>query len=687
MVEFYKLNMWYCLRGCSDAEAKAKPEPSTLIQQPLHTASTKPVGELASAFASILLLDGNLEACEKAATQGLQVVKEAGDVLGEANLQKVLGVVITQKRTKNILRARERFLEAYNLYKSTSCLFGQAVSLAALGYVHVRMDAFAKAKGFYERALAHFQKIGNAEGQLICYQWLATIHRKLGRMGDEASEQSLFESKSLQCYRAIQRTLAVLKRTKKFVFKWHGNTLSLHCTYVLSNSVGVVNGTPSKKSGGGAPEPATSSLGRRLLYERARKEIKGRKKEKKAIPPRTSVLPSESSPAKGPKFRRMSAEGLQGLQVPTVAGEQSVLIDIAKKTRRHSVPTVSPLRRPVAATTAGLGCETSSCAEDTSSLISCKRSGSEPADDSTPKRFLSKRRGSSTKPSSIPRLKSLVHQEARRALRGETAASSSSSSRRRVRKTRIPFKMFRRMAGMDTNAELPAHVKAAQKRARLRVRRARASRRNKKTAADEDIHAKTMASLSQLRKGVRSNEDIKCRKFTKPRQGLLREGAPPKLKRSRSEPCGLRRSRSAELGEGSCEHCRQKRLPDLRLSHDGDEAPHLPSEKRLSSATERTVDKENATQHSLPESNEQERTNCISDRRKKRRDSEDLREDRNFTAERSHRSCLPVASTRMPHHDDAELQAKSKAVLSNLAVSAFGSVNISATVTRSITPC
>jgi len=303
-----------------------------MMKPPLLIDTTTPVGRLASAFSSVLLLDGQIAASKRAAEEGLKAAKRAGDVLGEANLQKMLGVIVTQKRTRNIVAARERYVEAYSLYKSASCILGQAVSQAAIGYVFVKTESYAKARGCYQRALSQFRKAQHLEGQYNCHQWLGVIHRKLGHRNDLLAN-TLQKSKSLACFRAAQRVLSILKRTKRFVFKWHGNDLSLHMRYVLANnsrptlpsssssssstsikgksklgadgggggannscnnfllsSGGSSHGSVSAGGGGGGNKKKKkkttttttstagtmtnkgSSLGRRLLYERQRKE-------------------------------------------------------------------------------------------------------------------------------------------------------------------------------------------------------------------------------------------------------------------------------------------------------------------------------------------------------------------------------------------------------------------------------
>eukprot|EP00466_Bigelowiella_natans_P009429 jgi/Bigna1/79144/fgenesh1_pg.60_\ len=335
-VQFYKLNMWHCLK-CSKEDdngekEEKKEEEETMMKPPLLIDTTTPVGRLASAFSSVLLLDGQIAASKRAAEEGLKAAKRAGDVLGEANLQKMLGVIVTQKRTRNIVAARERYVEAYSLYKSASCILGQAVSQAAIGYVFVKTESYAKARGCYQRALSQFRKAQHLEGQYNCHQWLGVIHRKLGHRNDLLAN-TLQKSKSLACFRAAQRVLSILKRTKRFVFKWHGNDLSLHMRYVLANnsrptlpsssssssstsikgksklgadgggggannscnnfllsSGGSSHGSVSAGGGGGGNKKKKkkttttttstagtmtnkgSSLGRRLLYERQRKE-------------------------------------------------------------------------------------------------------------------------------------------------------------------------------------------------------------------------------------------------------------------------------------------------------------------------------------------------------------------------------------------------------------------------------
>lgn len=321
-VEFYRQNMWEVLRvpdadGGSDAGMVGRP----------YITETSPVGTLASAFTGLLLLSGELDECARAAELGLRSVKAAEDALGEANLHKIIGVVITQRRTRPMSSARERFHESYNLYKSTNCLQGQAISLSAMGYVHVKLENYAMARRCYERALSQFQKLTHHEGILNCNQWLATVHQKLGE--DTSEAHSLRKSKALECYRAVQRTLAILKRSKK-VFKWHGTAMSLHTRYMLTNH--TPTGAPqhlsdgkgatkarrrrggarrrskqlAKSTEGDATQRPPSSLGRRLLYERSRKEgsrTSGRRSQPRAqtLPRKTrqaSTSPSPLSPAR-----------------------------------------------------------------------------------------------------------------------------------------------------------------------------------------------------------------------------------------------------------------------------------------------------------------------------------------------------------------------------------------------------
>ena len=102
---------------------------------------------------------------------------DTGDLLGEANCVRSLGVVASDRF--DLDDARQRFDAALPLYRKVGEALGEAMCIAGLGNIALRRSDLDGARERFEAALPLFQKVGSAVGEANCLRGLGDIGLRL----------------------------------------------------------------------------------------------------------------------------------------------------------------------------------------------------------------------------------------------------------------------------------------------------------------------------------------------------------------------------------------------------------------------------------------------------------------------------------------------------------------------------
>jgi tetratricopeptide (TPR) repeat protein len=181
-LQLYDLSLWKALAHWAPLDdqpvLKVNETISGIVEiKPVYHIIT-PVGRLATAFGSVLLLAARIPSALKAIDRGLKHVNRLFDTLGEANLRKVKAIVFMRKQSQ-YPRAKEELEKAFSLYVKAESILGQAITQHAMGVVLCKTQHFHEAMTRFERALTLFRRLRHKPAILLCYQWLATICSKV----------------------------------------------------------------------------------------------------------------------------------------------------------------------------------------------------------------------------------------------------------------------------------------------------------------------------------------------------------------------------------------------------------------------------------------------------------------------------------------------------------------------------
>ncbi|RHY62501.1 hypothetical protein DYB30_001032 [Aphanomyces astaci] len=257
----------------SDSPNQATPDETSAGQSgekpPLRRRKRQPkwasaTASLACYFAHTLFLAGRHEGAVRALKSGLDIAKEHGLKVAQANLTKLWATILVQD--KKFEEAKVQFGLALLLYRAGDSKVGQASTLTGIGMVHSRLGNLRAAHSGFSKALALYEWSNHILGQLNCHQRLGHLEKKL-KMGDELE--------LTQHYAASRRLQGDLNNRKEDEFvRWVGHEMSL----LLEIPADVAKRTPSKvkieddKQG---DDEEVSSFARRKSYDSTRRRPSG----------------------------------------------------------------------------------------------------------------------------------------------------------------------------------------------------------------------------------------------------------------------------------------------------------------------------------------------------------------------------------------------------------------------------
>ncbi|TYZ64294.1 hypothetical protein PybrP1_013127 [[Pythium] brassicae (nom. inval.)] len=182
--------------------------------------------DVACFFAHALFLSGRHRGAWNAANKALHIAKHDKDSRAEANVRKLMGILLTTETKFD--EAKAQFGMALILYKAVGDKIGQAASLSAIGMIHTRKGNLRGAHNCFTKALTLYEWFKHALGQLNCHQRLANLEKKL-RDGDGLARKNAPNSGYSHHYAATRRLQGDLnrKRNGEYIVRWVGHEMSL----------------------------------------------------------------------------------------------------------------------------------------------------------------------------------------------------------------------------------------------------------------------------------------------------------------------------------------------------------------------------------------------------------------------------------------------------------------------------
>lgn len=208
------------------------------------------VVDVACFFSHSLFLSGRHRGAWNAANKALHIAKHNKDTRNEANMRKLMGILLTTETKFD--EAKAQFGMSLILYKAVGDKIGQAASLSAIGMIHTRKGNLRGAHNCFTKALTLYEWFKHSLGQLNCHQRLANLEKKL-RDGDGLSRKNGQNSGYSHHYAATRRLQGDLnrKRNGEYIVRWVGHEMSLLLELPLASSDKLQE----------AHEPSSASLG------------------------------------------------------------------------------------------------------------------------------------------------------------------------------------------------------------------------------------------------------------------------------------------------------------------------------------------------------------------------------------------------------------------------------------------
>ncbi|EQC27337.1 hypothetical protein SDRG_14861 [Saprolegnia diclina VS20] len=177
------------------------------------------VADMACHFAHTLYLAGRHDGATRAATLGIGLCKQYGFRGVEANLRKLMGVILINE--KKLDDAKAQFGIALILYKSTVSKIGHATAMTGIGLVHSRQGNLRGAHSCFAKALTMYEWSHHVVGQLNCHQRLGHLEKKL-KLGEESDVTQHYAAS-----RRLQGDLNLHRKEDQDGLRWVGHEMSL----------------------------------------------------------------------------------------------------------------------------------------------------------------------------------------------------------------------------------------------------------------------------------------------------------------------------------------------------------------------------------------------------------------------------------------------------------------------------
>ena len=123
---------------------------------------------------------GDLDKAEKQLNQALDIQRQIGDLLGEANQLGNLGNVYLQRG--DVEKAEEHHKDALKLHREIGDRLGEAQNLGNLGLVYAERGELEKAEEHHQKALEIDREIGNRLGEASNLGNLGIVYRRRGEL-------------------------------------------------------------------------------------------------------------------------------------------------------------------------------------------------------------------------------------------------------------------------------------------------------------------------------------------------------------------------------------------------------------------------------------------------------------------------------------------------------------------------
>eukprot|EP00826_Nyctotherus_ovalis_P004940 TRINITY_DN11099_c0_g1_i10.p1 TRINITY_DN11099_c0_g1~~TRINITY_DN11099_c0_g1_i10.p1 ORF type:complete len:677 (+),score=185.97 TRINITY_DN11099_c0_g1_i10:73-2103(+) len=178
-------------------------------------------GQLLVYYCANLLLAKRHNDAKKMITNNVGLHKVAGDILAQANLYKMLGIISdklsSQKTHKDYAESIKYYSKAKKLFFKAGSYLGQAACLVALGEIEKHKDEYEKAKWFYENALRNYTLIKHSNG-------IALSHCVLSLIKDKHEQRNAFKAPLLpvKLAREVQSNGNKKYIGGTFVSRWEG---------------------------------------------------------------------------------------------------------------------------------------------------------------------------------------------------------------------------------------------------------------------------------------------------------------------------------------------------------------------------------------------------------------------------------------------------------------------------------
>ncbi|OQS00153.1 hypothetical protein THRCLA_21736 [Thraustotheca clavata] len=221
----------------------------TIRKKPIRKKHRKPdpklalvIADMVCYFAHTLYLAGRHHGANRAVTLGVNLCKQYGFRGIEANLRKLMGVLLINE--KKLDEAKAQFGIALILYKSTVSKIGHATAMTGIGLVHSRQGNLRAAHTCFTKALTMYEWSHHVVGQLNCHQRLGHLEKKL-KLGEESDVTQHYAA----C-RRLQGDLNLHRKEDQDNLRWVGNEMSLLLeiadTHVTSTKKSTSHGRHSK---------------------------------------------------------------------------------------------------------------------------------------------------------------------------------------------------------------------------------------------------------------------------------------------------------------------------------------------------------------------------------------------------------------------------------------------------------